>query len=140
PTEAGTGEKTGDPLAILFLITDGMWDRRKDGKVEGPIYNRKSGSICVKDNNEQVQFCDDVKERNIRIAVLYTEYLPSAASDSWSKTNVRDPYLLPEDKVAQALQACASTGLYYKVITDGDISTALKTLFQKAVSTARLTR
>ena len=146
PTEAGTGEKTGDPQAILFLITDGMWDRRYqsgggvNGKVEGPIYNQKSGSIYVKDNNGQVQFCDDVKERNIRIAVLYTQYLPSSASDSWSKTNVRDPYLLPDDKVAEALQACASQGLYYKVTTDDDISSALATLFQKAVSTARLTR
>lgn len=143
PTEAGTGEKTGDPQAILFLITDGMWDRRlSSNRPEGPIFNYKSGSNYIADvsSQQRVQFCDDVKKRNIRIAVLYTQYLPESASDSWSKTNVRDPYLVPADKVGQALEKCASAGLYYKVTTDDDISAALATLFQKAVSTARLTK
>jgi hypothetical protein len=147
PDEAGTGEETDEPQAILFLITDGMWDRRLSsgngtgGSVEGPIWNVKSSGTYVKDTTQsRVQFCNDVKSRNIRIAVLYTQYLPSSASDSWSITNVKTPYLQPTDKLAPALQACASTGLYYKVTTDDDISAALTKLFQKAVATARLTR
>ena len=148
PLNAGNGEDTGTPQAILFLITDGMWDRRLpasgsgvNGEPEGPIWNVKNGSgIYVKDAAQnQVKFCDDVKARNIRIAVLYTEYLPSSASDAWSVTHVKNPYLVT-DKISPALQACASTGLYYKVTTDDDISAALTTLFQKAVATARLTR
>ena len=70
----------------------------------------------------------------------HSEYLPSSASDAWSISNVKTPYLTTPEKISPALQACASTGLYYKVTTDDDISAALTTLFQKAVATARLTR
>ena len=43
------------------------------------------------------------------------------------------------DPMSLAAQQCASTGLYYEITTDGDVSAALQTLFLKAVSTARLT-
>lgn len=35
--------------------------------------------------------CDSIKARGIRIAVLYTKYLPESASDGWSVTNVKRP-------------------------------------------------
>jgi hypothetical protein len=41
--------------------------------------------------------------------------------------------------MALAAQQCASSGLYYEVTTDGDISGALQALFQKVITTARLT-
>ena len=41
--------------------------------------------------------------------------------------------------MALAAQQCATSGLYYQVSTDGDISAAMQALFQKVVSTARLT-
>ncbi|HEX3408619.1 MAG TPA: hypothetical protein VHS81_15405, partial [Caulobacteraceae bacterium] len=43
------------------------------------------------------------------------------------------------DPMALAAQQCASSGLYYQVSTDGDISAALQALFQKVITTARLT-
>ena len=143
PTAAGDGTKTGSPQAILFLITDGMWDESRPGSnPEGPIYNKLSSGNYVKDTSStpSLQFCTDVKARNIRIAILYTQYLPASASDNWSQTHVRDVSLLPTDLVAQALEKCASPGLYYKVTTDDDISGALAQLFQSAVSTARITQ
>ena len=57
-------------------------------------------------------------------------------ASNWSKQNALP--LLPN--IEPALQRCASSGLYYKVTTDGDISAALASLFQKAVQTARLTQ
>jgi Flp pilus assembly protein TadG len=143
PTAAGDGTKTGNPQAILFLITDGMWDESRPGSnPEGPIYSKLSNGNYVKDTSSApgLQFCSDVKARNIRIAILYTQYLPGSASDQWSKDHVLTPYLSSSDQVATALEKCASPGLYYKVTTDDDISGALAQLFQSAVSTARITQ
>lgn len=126
PTTPGEGTNiSGDtPQAILFIITDGMRDENSSGRKMGPIPTAQ---------------CVTIKSRGIRIAILNTEYLPESASDSWSITNVRTPYLSPTDTVSPALVECASPGLYYQVTTNGDISAALTALFQKAVSTAHLT-
>lgn len=122
-TAPGTGIGTAAAQGVMFLVTDGMRDEyRTSGVPEIPVDGAK---------------CDMIKSRGIRIAVLYTEYLPDALTgDSWSQTNVA-PYLY---KVEPALQACASPGLYTKVSTDQDIAAAMAALFQTAVATARITR
>jgi Flp pilus assembly protein TadG len=118
----GTGLNGNPSQGVLFLVTDGMRDEiRASGRPEVAIDTSK---------------CTMIKDRGIRIAVLYTEYLPqSLDNDGWSQTNVK-PYL---NQVEPALQACASEGLYTKVTTDQDISQALDKLFQNAVATARIT-
>ena len=117
----GSGINGNQPQAIMFVITDGLRDEfRTGGRPEIAIDTTK---------------CDAIKSRGIRIAVLYTQYLPqSLNSDQWSQQNVA-PYLY---QIEPALQACASSGLYTKVTTDQDIYTALDTLFQNAVATARI--
>jgi Flp pilus assembly protein TadG len=129
PIKPGNGTNTaGDtPQAVLFIITDGMRDELSGGsRLMGPIPTSQ---------------CDTIKARKIRIAILYTAYLPESASDSWSQTNVKTPYLTPDDsKIANPLVTCATPGLYYRVTTDDDITAALSALFQKAVSTAHLTQ
>ncbi len=128
PTTSGMGtNNSGDtPQAMLFIITDGMRDELNGGsRYIGPIPTSQ---------------CTAIKNRGIRIAILDTQYLPASASDSWSIANVKTPYLSPTDLITPALTACASPGLFYQVTTDGDISTALGTLFQKAVASARLTQ
>ena len=119
----GTGVYGAAPQAIMFIITDGMRDEyRPGGRPEVAIDTTK---------------CDTIKARGIKIAVLYTEYLPqSLAGDSWSQSNVA-PYLY---QIEPALQACASNGLYTKVSTDQDIYSALDQLFQNAVATATITQ
>lgn len=123
-TVPGNGSNLpGDkPQEIMFIISDGMRDEyRPGGRPEVAI---------------DTAWCDSIKARGIRIGVLYTEYLAESLSDGWSKTNV-----LPRlGYVDPALQNCASTGLYYKVTTDGDITAALNQLFQQAVATARITK
>ncbi|OYY88850.1 MAG: hypothetical protein B7Y45_13880 [Sphingomonas sp. 28-66-16] len=128
PAAAGNGtNNSGDtPQAMLFIITDGMRDELNSGsRYLGPIPTSQ---------------CTTIKNRGIRIAILDTQYLPESASDSWSVSNVKNPYLAPTDHITPALTACASPGLFYQVTTDGDISAALGTLFQKAVASARLTQ
>ena len=118
----GTTQGGDSPQEIMFIVTDGMRDEyRASGGPEGGI---------------DTSLCATIKNRGIRIAVLYTEYLPQSFTDSWSQT-----YAAPvQPSIDPALQSCASSGLYYKVTTNDDISAALNALFQKAVATAHLTQ
>ncbi|GAA3261141.1 hypothetical protein GCM10020258_24210 [Sphingomonas yabuuchiae] len=119
----GTGINNDTPQAVMFLVTDGMRDELRSGGLP---------EIAI-----DTVPCDTIKARGIRIAVLYTEYLPeSLTGDWWSETYIK-PNLY---KIEPALQACASPGLYTKVSTDQDISAAMAALFQNAVATARITQ
>jgi hypothetical protein len=81
PTTPGTGSNAvGDtPQAFMFLITDGMRDEsRPGGDPEAGIDTSK---------------CDTIKNRGIRIAILYTEYLPETASDALFQQAVASAHL-----------------------------------------------
>lgn len=118
-----------DPQKVLFIITDGM----SDENLNGSRTHRELQSYHLGQ-------CDQIKQRGIRIAILYTEYLPeSLIGDSWSQSNVAK--YLP--KVAPALKQCATNPdgsiLFSTVSTDDDIPAALQALFRQAVATAHLT-
>jgi hypothetical protein len=85
--------------------------------------------------------CTTIKNRGIRIAILYTEYLQ--LSDGWYMSHISQ-FNNPSSstgQIAQNLQSCASPGLFSDVQTGGDISAALTDLFIKvASSTASLTQ
>ncbi|RMB55220.1 Flp pilus assembly protein TadG [Sphingomonas sp. PP-CE-3A-406] len=119
----GTNVLGDRPQGIMFVITDGMRDEQRASGVPEIAFD--------------TSWCAAVKAKGIRVAILYTEYLKmSMDGDAWSQANVV-PYL---SQVEPALQNCSSDGLYYKVTTDDDISTALNRLFSQAVSTARITQ
>lgn len=126
----GPGLTKKSPQEVLFIITDGITDEKyKDGR-----RNREW-------SDHDLDKCTTIKNRGIRVAILYTEYLPeSLKGDAWSQTEVA-PYL---PNVEPALKSCASTRtdgtpLYYKVTTDESISDALTALFALTVQTAHLT-
>lgn len=144
---AGTGAPGDTPQKILFIITDGMLDQpdKSDGS------GRYFGPMRSSDLTE----CTAIKAKGIKIAILYTQYLPeSLVGDSWSQTNVAkflpappSPYPAGNagnsDKVLTALESCASPGtngspLVQTVTADGNITTALQQLFSTALQTARL--
>jgi Flp pilus assembly protein TadG len=124
----GTGTSGSTPQEVLFLVSDGVEDDNT-----GVCSETLSGSRC------QAPFdtsqCTVIKNRGIRIAVLYTEYLP-LPTNSWYNTWI-SPW---QSQIATNMQSCASTGLYFSITTDGDISTAMQALFEQAVATARLTQ
>jgi len=117
----GTTNKGDTPQEILFIVSDGLNDYDSNGtRYYGPISNAT---------------CTAIKNRGIRIAFLYLTYYP-VTSDSWYMT-----YVSPvQPSLATGAQSCASPGLYFQVSTDGDITSAMTTLFQKAVATARLSQ
>jgi hypothetical protein len=99
--------------------------------------------------NADSDWCTTIKNRGIRIAILYTPYVPipsSNAANGWydnfdSSGNGIDWMLSPNtDQAAAALQTCASPGLYYEAASDSQISQDLAALFQQAVTTAHLSK
>lgn len=141
---AGSGAPGATPQKILFIITDGMLDQPNgSGRYFGPL------------RTTDLTQCTAIKNKGIKIAILYTQYLPeSLAGDSWSQTNVapflpRPPAPYPagnagsSDQVLTGLQSCASQGingapLVQTVTADDNITTALQQLFSTALQTARL--
>ncbi len=116
----GNGSATNSPQEVLFIVSDGVDDSNVKGQRNQALFD--------------TTWCTTVKNRGIRIAVLYTAYLP-LTTNSWYNT-----YIAPfQSKIAGNMQSCASPGLYYMVTTDGDISAAMQGLFSEAVSTAHLT-
>lgn len=129
--DPGLGTSDSTPQAVMFLVTDGM--------VDEPINGSRVFNSLRQSHLDQ---CTAIKNRGIRIAVLYTEYAAGALTgDSWSVTNVVP--LLPD--VETKLKSCASakadgTPLFYKVSSDESIPAALSQLFSLTVSAAHLIR
>jgi Flp pilus assembly protein TadG len=122
PNPGGGTKQAGDtPEEVLFLVTDGVEDEMVGGSRVQSLMNNS--------------YCTTIKNRGIRIAVLYTTYLP-LPTNSWYNT-----YIAPfQANIGPTLQSCASPGLYFQVSTNQDISGALAQLFNIAVATAHLTK
>jgi len=135
--DPGTGGATSTPQEVLFIVTDGVEDKIDSTCTERTV-STSAGTRCQQPFD--TTWCTTVKNRGILIAVLYTEYLPLPASgtgsNSWYNSYV-SPY---QSQIGPNLKNCASSGLFFSVTTDGDITAAMQTLFQQAVTTARLTQ
>lgn len=147
PTPGLGSNSSGDtPQEVVFLVTDGVEDKIS---ATCPNASFASNSRCQQPLDTSI--CTTIKNRGIKIAVLYTEYLQLIKSsttgitvtDQWYMSWI-DKYDQPDPStgtIAQNLQACASPGFYAHVQTGGDISSALTNLFIKvASSTASLSQ
>ncbi|HWU04435.1 MAG TPA: hypothetical protein VN222_16970, partial [Novosphingobium sp.] len=135
----GDGSTPSTPQEVMFIVTDGMVDQAVSG------YScQSSGRACTQLLASHLTQCTTIKNRGIRIAVLYTEYLASTIQGfGLSFANTIATSAVPN--IEAQLQSCASTNpdgtlLYYKVSADEDISSALTQLFSMAVQTAYLAR
>ncbi|MBR0857428.1 TadE/TadG family type IV pilus assembly protein [Bradyrhizobium liaoningense] len=142
----GLGSNTANdtPQEVVFLVTDGVED-----KIAAICPNATFASNSRCQQPLDTTMCTTIKNRGIKIAVLYTEYLQLIANpstgiqktDQWYMSWI-DKYDQPTSstgKIAQNLQACASPGFYKSVQSGQNISDALKDLFIKvASSTASL--
>jgi Flp pilus assembly protein TadG len=118
---SGTNTAGDTPQEVLFFVTDGVEDERVGG-------NRQQSLM-------DPTWCTTIKNRGIRIAVLYTVYLP-LPTNAWYNTWI-SPF---QPNIASSMQSCASPGLFFQVNTGGDISAAMTALFQLAIHTAYLSR
>jgi Flp pilus assembly protein TadG len=140
PTPGGGTSQSGDkPQEVVFLVTDGVDDFfiSSASACLGNVYTYSNPTKyrCHQPINTSV--CTTIKNRGIRIAVLYTEYL-QLPYDNWYNNEVAS-FNAPSSstgQIAQNLQSCASPGLFYDVQSGGDISAALQSLFNLVVATA----
>jgi Flp pilus assembly protein TadG len=134
----GTGA-SASPLKYLFFVSDGVADREdhspacsektttgQDPKT-GKKYTRCQEPL-------DIGLCTKLKDRGIKIAVLYTTYLP-LPTNAWYNSWIA-PFT---GKIAKNMESCASPGLYFEVSPTQGISEAMTALFKKAVLQARLT-
>jgi Flp pilus assembly protein TadG len=139
PNPGGGTSNAGDtPQEVVFLVTDGVEDKAvsSTSACSQPTVSIGSGQYRCQQPFDAT-WCTTVKNRGIRIAVLYTEYL-QLPTNSWYNS-----YIAPFDNptpstslVATNLQSCASSGLFYDVQSGGDITAALNALFQLVVASA----
>jgi Flp pilus assembly protein TadG len=125
----GSGTSGSTPQEVLFLVTDGVDDEINSGSCSQTL----DGTRCQQPFN--TTWCTTVKNRGIRIAVLYTEYLP-LPTNSWYNSWIA-PF---QSQIGTNMQNCASPGLFFQVTTDGDITAAMAALFQKSIASAHLSQ
>ena len=80
------------------------------------------------------KYCDKIKKNGVKIAVLYTTYLP-LPTNGW----YRDWIMPFQNQIAPQMQACASPGLFFEVSPSQGIEAAMKALFEKTIAVARIT-
>ncbi len=119
----GNGSNAGGdtPQEVMFFVTDGVEDENVNGTRQESLMDPAR--------------CDAIKNRGIRIAVLYTTYLP-LPTNAWYNSHIASF----QSQIGPKLEQCASPGLYFEVQSGGDISGALAALFQEAVLTAHLSK
>ena len=127
-TATGTGTSASSPQSVLFFVSDGVND----------TYNcaYSDGSSCRQITPLDTTPCTTLKNNGIKIAVLYTTYLPLTTNSFW--TSWVKPFTQPTDQAAVNMQACASPGLYFEVNSNQDINAAMQALFEKVVASVTI--
>ena len=143
----GDGSSRSSPQKILFFVSDGVADMTSTVCSEptvtghdphtGQSYTRCQAPLTVSD-------CTALKNRGIKIAVLYTTYL-ALPTNGWYMAYIdpfnQGPYSPSvNSKIAQNMESCASPGLYFEVSPTDGISEAMTALFNKVLQEARITK
>jgi hypothetical protein len=131
----GTNVVGDTPQEVLFIVTDGVAD-----ELSPPSCSQtETGSRCQEPINTAL--CTTIKNRGVRIAILYTDYLP-VTSNTWYEDWIEPFNTNPptNSQIATNLETCASSGLFYDAGVDSsNLGSDLQTLFNTVTATAHLT-
>jgi hypothetical protein len=125
----GPGMNSTAPQKWVFLVSDGVGDSAKPAT---ECTEKTTGGRCQEPID--IRYCEKLKERGIKIAVLYTTYLPLPDND-WYNDWIK-PF---QSDIGPRMQACATPGYYFEVSPTEGISAAMDKLFRKIVLTPRIT-
>jgi Flp pilus assembly protein TadG len=145
-SSVGSGSSSSSPLPYVFIITDGSQDYQTQWNGNWSSQNWSSNSAVPYQNSATVippnsvtssDYCTQMKNRGITIAVLYIPYETiqnatnfASSEDIYANNNIPN--------IPTALQHCASPNFFYTANTPTDINNALIAMFDQAVSTAHL--
>jgi Flp pilus assembly protein TadG len=124
PLTGGAGTSSASRQQVLFFVTDGVADAKQSTCGGGWADSTR----CIEPID--LSQCASLKSRNIKIAILYTTYVPLTGDHLW------DTYIAPfAPKIGTQLKQCASENLYFEVSPSDDMQAAMKALFVKAANT-----
>jgi Flp pilus assembly protein TadG len=132
----GTNVSGDTPQEVLFIVTDGVADELSPPSCS----ETETGGRCQEPINTSL--CTTIKNRGVRIAILYTDYLP-VTSNTWYEDWIEPFNTNPptNSQIATNLQTCASTGLFYDAGVDSsNLGADLQALFNTVTATAHLTQ
>jgi Flp pilus assembly protein TadG len=134
----GTNQAGDTPQEVLFIVTDGVEDEQSGGlRLEQTINDLAGDSSGVSGdgNAPGTNWCTAIKNRGIKIAILYTDYL-AVPANPWYETHISSF----QPKIGAALQACATPGLFYDAGLDStNLGADLVKLFNAASQSGYLT-
>lgn len=152
----GNGMSATAPQKYVFFVTDGVQDEVKPSlnacitsATAGGTVTDGSGNfptICQLAPHDgstttisaiNPSLCTTLKDRGIKVAVLYTPYLPLTVNAYYNQ------YVAPLSNtgasgIVPALTACASPGFFFQIDNSTGIDQAMNAMFQAAVKYARL--
>jgi Flp pilus assembly protein TadG len=147
----GTGAGSSNAVPYIFIVTDGSQDYQtqstgnwgsQNWSTTSAVPYQNSATTIPPNSVTTTDYCTNIKNRGITIAILYIPYQPIA--DPSTIFNDEDGYAnsnIPpvSNNIPTALQKCASPNFYYTANTPADINSALLAMFQQAVNTAHIT-
>ena len=126
----GDGSSSADRQPIVFLVADGVGDAYRSDCTKK--LSSSNGDRCMEPLN--ASHCNALKARGIKVAVLYTTYLPLPKDGFYKK------WIAPFQKeIPTQMQSCATEGYYFEVSPTDGIGEAMDVLFRKIVGRVRLT-
>jgi Flp pilus assembly protein TadG len=123
---------TANASEVLMIVTDGVEDEAVGSVTAGTADgSRQQAPFAANSNVPSYATCAAIKARGIKIAILYTAYVPldNGAAGSWYDTYIYpfQPGGLSGDEIGPDLMNnCASPGLFLTV-PPGDSTTAIAT-------------
>ncbi|MCW5694383.1 MAG: pilus assembly protein [Pseudolabrys sp.] len=144
---SGDGSTSSKPQKVVFFVSDGVQDADTSTCLKTTVQGQdpQTGTKYTRCQSPlNTKTCDTIKNRGIKIAVLYTTYLALPTNGwymSWIDPFNAGPYgPSPNSEIAQNMEACASPGLYFEVSPTQGISEAMTALFLKASQQARISK
>ena len=127
----GTNQADDTPQEVLFIVTDGVEDEESGGSRLQQAINDLGHAPGG--NSNSTNWCTTIKNRGIKIAILYTDYL-AVPANSWYES-----WIAPvQSDIGPALEACATPGLFYDAAIGSDLGQALATLFAAVTQSGHL--
>lgn len=124
----GDGTTTASREKVVFFVADGVGDSYKPKGCTKKL----TGDRCQEPID--TKYCQALKDRGIKVAVLYTTYLP-LPTNNWYNDWIK-PF---QSEIGTKMRQCASDDLYFEVSPTEGIEAAMKALFIKAVKSPRIT-